>query len=651
MFPRRAARAAVVVSAALACGVASLALAGTADAAGPANGSTISDAAQAQAPFTAGTFDSGQPIDVVVPANSSLVPNQKVFILECAAPGGVDPTTINSCDGNTAYAGGTITANSDGSVDVINSSSSSGFPYTIYALPDLVTFSEPASGSPKCGLGSANECVLYIGQGGGSDTGLSAPHFFSQAFQVHPDATDSGASNPGDGTFRADAAPGAISTANHATFTKGTFGTFSVSATGYGPPAYTEVGALPAGVSLKTTYSGVTSTGVLSGTPTQTGTFPITITASNGILPNATQSFTLTVASSGVAPVITSANSTSFTDNAAGSFQVTASGSPAPTYSETGALPPGVTFSSSGLLSGTPATTGTFPITITASNGVSPNATQGFTLSVVGFHITTSSLPNALVGSAYSRQLATAGSTSTVTWKKVSLPKGFALSTTGLLTGTPTPKVTGAFSVQVTATDGPKGTVASATIPLTVDEAPVFSTKSPTAAGFTEGTAGTATLVAAGFPTPTFSTSTPLPSGVALSSTGVLSGTPAATVNSSLTAINVTASNGISPSASVTFNLTVYAPLVITTNSLPPASVGVPYSQQLSAKGGAVSGVGVNSWKKVSLPKGFALSSTGLLTGTASSKDTSPSSVQVSITTKEGKTKVTVEKTISLVIN
>ena len=95
--------------------------------------------------------------------------------------------------------------------------------------------------------------MLYIGEGGGGDTGFSQPHFFSQAFQVHPDPTDSGTLNPGDGTFPADSAPGAISTANNATFTKGTAGTFSISATGYGPPAYTETGALPAGVTLKTT--------------------------------------------------------------------------------------------------------------------------------------------------------------------------------------------------------------------------------------------------------------------------------------------------------------------------------------------------------------------------------------------------------------
>jgi Abnormal spindle-like microcephaly-assoc'd, ASPM-SPD-2-Hydin/Putative Ig domain len=83
-------------------------------------------------------------------------------------------------------------------------------------------------------------------------------------------------------------------------------------------------------------------------------------------------------------PAITSANTTTFTVGTAGNFTVTASGFPAPTFSETGTLPSNVTLSSAGVLSGTPAanTGGTYKITITASNGISPNATQSFTLIV-----------------------------------------------------------------------------------------------------------------------------------------------------------------------------------------------------------------------------------------------------------------------------
>ena len=82
-------------------------------------------------------------------------------------------------------------------------------------------------------------------------------------------------------------------------------------------------------------------------------------------------------APSNQAPAFTSANSTTFAVGTAGSFTPTASGVPAPTITETGALPSGVSFMN-GVLSGTPtSTTGSpFSITFTASNGVGSHATQ-----------------------------------------------------------------------------------------------------------------------------------------------------------------------------------------------------------------------------------------------------------------------------------
>jgi sugar lactone lactonase YvrE len=104
----------------------------------------------------------------------------------------------------------------------------------------------------------------------------------------------------------------------------------------------------------------------------------------------------------GTAPTITSADNTTFTEGIAGTFTVTATGTPTPTFALTGALPSGVTFdTTTGVLSGTPATgtKGTYPLTITASNGVSPDATQSFTLTVYLAAFNTSSLPLAVTGS------------------------------------------------------------------------------------------------------------------------------------------------------------------------------------------------------------------------------------------------------------
>ena len=87
-------------------------------------------------------------------------------------------------------------------------------------------------------------------------------------------------------------------------------------------------------------------------------------------------------------PVITSAASTSFQAGHAGTFTVTTNGLPAPTLSESGPLPAGVTFTNNGngtaTLAGTPGagTEASYSISITAANGVGSPATQSFTLVV-----------------------------------------------------------------------------------------------------------------------------------------------------------------------------------------------------------------------------------------------------------------------------
>jgi hypothetical protein len=232
-----------------------------------------------------------------------------------------------------------------------------------------------------------------------------------------------------------------ITSANSATFAEGVAGSFTVTATGTPAPSFSETGALPTGVTLSIA-------GDLSGTPTQSGDFPITIDATNGVAPDATQSFDLTVSTTGVAPAITSADSATFTQGIAGSFQVTATGTPAPSFSETGALPTGVTFSSSGLLLSDTMQSGTYPITIDATNGVAPDATQSFTLTVDagGFQIFTSSLPNATPGAAYGPvQLQVTGEVpgATLKWKKAgALPHGLKLIPgTGMLEGIPSLKL------------------------------------------------------------------------------------------------------------------------------------------------------------------------------------------------------------------
>lgn len=85
------------------------------------------------------------------------------------------------------------------------------------------------------------------------------------------------------------------------------------------------------------------------------------------------------------APAITSGNSATFSVGTAGTFDVNATGFPAPTYSLTG-QPAWVTINATtGVFGGTPpsGSVGVYNFTVTAANGVSPDATQTFTLTVI----------------------------------------------------------------------------------------------------------------------------------------------------------------------------------------------------------------------------------------------------------------------------
>jgi Putative Ig domain/PQQ-like domain len=112
----------------------------------------------------------------------------------------------------------------------------------------------------------------------------------------------------------ATAAP-AITTADHVTFQVGAAGSFTVRAIGAPPPALSASGALPIGVHFDP------ATGLLNGTPSLAGTFPLQFTATNGIAPDATQSFSLTVIDAPPPPA-----SFTFTDAGCTSFAM--SGTP-----------------------------------------------------------------------------------------------------------------------------------------------------------------------------------------------------------------------------------------------------------------------------------------------------------------------------------
>ncbi|TNM37733.1 calcium-binding protein [Nocardioides albidus] len=142
------------------------------------------------------------------------------------------------------------------------------------------------------------------------------------------------------------------------------------------------------------------------------------------------------------------------------SYTFTATGNPDPTFTvATGSLPDGLTLTSDGVLSGTPTGSGAFTFTVQASNGVLPNAvspSRTITVSdAAAAPVFTASTPptTATVGTPYSYTFTATGNPDpTFTVATGSLPDGLTLTSTGLLSGTPT--TAGAFTFTVRAANG-----------------------------------------------------------------------------------------------------------------------------------------------------------------------------------------------------
>ncbi len=172
-----------------------------------------------------------------------------------------------------------------------------------------------------------------------------------------------------------------FTSADNATFNQTVTSSFQMTASGVPMHHFTTSSALPNGMTLSTS-------GLLSGTPTNYGTFPITVTATpvHASCGAQTQSFTLTV--NPAAPRFTSGNAATATVGQAFSFPITMTGTPAPTVRiSAGYLPASFHVTNTGngtaTLSGTPGghTGGAYPITLTATNS-SGTYSQNFTLTI-----------------------------------------------------------------------------------------------------------------------------------------------------------------------------------------------------------------------------------------------------------------------------
>jgi hypothetical protein len=295
-----------------------------------------------------------------------------------------------------------LTATYAGDVNYVGSASSPATPHDVHSTPtiavnvnnpftigvpgSLVTFTVTGFPTPTLALSG---CSLPAGLTftGGQISGTASVGATSVSGCVVT-ATNAAGSVPTAPFTVTVNQPPSITSVGPATFVTGVGSTYTITTSG--TPAVNSITlsgcTLPAGLSFSY-VSGTTAT--IGTTATAGGSVVCTVTASNGVLPNATQSLTVTA---NQPPTITSAASTSFTSTLPGTFTVTTTGFPSGagiTLSSSGTLPTGVTFVNNGngtaTLAGTPAagTQGSYPLTFTATNGITPNGTQSFTLTVL----------------------------------------------------------------------------------------------------------------------------------------------------------------------------------------------------------------------------------------------------------------------------
>lgn len=323
------------------------------------------------------------------------------------------------------------------------------------------------------------------------------------------------------------------------------------------------------------------------------------------------------------APIITTSSLPSASIDVSYSVAFSAIGASPITWTLSGGtLPDGLSMDSSGSISGTPAESGAFSFTVTASNS-SGSASRLFSI-VVPFSalrapkITASSITEGYANSPYGCQL-TATGTSPLTWSLAegsSLPAGLTLTESGYLYGTHTSADTTAFTVCVTNSAGTD----SQDLSLTFCEPPsgtrpAVLPEPPNPA--VQDAAYTCQLMASGTPPFTWTLAKgKLPAGLSMTDSGLITGTPTKAAATKL-AFNVSNDYG---KETRTLTLNICKMPEITSKALKDATVDKKYTETIKG-----TGTKPFTWQiEGTLPQGLPLfeADNAKITGTPSTNDT-----------------------------
>ncbi|MCB9497726.1 MAG: putative Ig domain-containing protein, partial [Fibrobacteria bacterium] len=247
-------------------------------------------------------------------------------------------------------------------------------------------------------------------------------------------------------------------------------------------------GELPEGM----TFDALTQTFAWTPGYEAAGSYPLSVTVTDGKGGEATQAWTLDVVDANRAPVITSIAPTSVVEGASYSYTVTATDADGDVLSYvSGVLPEGMTFDAlTQTLAWTPGydAAGSYPLSVTVTDGKGGEATQAWTLDVVDANrapMITSTAPTSVVeGASYSYTVvATDADGDVLTYAAGALPEGMTFDvSTRTFAWTPGYEAAGSYPLSVTVRDGKGGDASQAWTLDVVDanRAPVITSIAPT---------------------------------------------------------------------------------------------------------------------------------------------------------------------------
>ena len=315
---------------------------------------------------------------------------------------------------------------------------------------------------------------------------------------------------------------------------------------------------LPAGVTLS-------STGMLSGVPTQIGSFNFTVQATDSATGSGpytgTREMTLTVNAATIAVTPTTISNATVAQAYSQAFEASGGVGDIAFSLASGTLPAGLSLAADGTLAGTPTAGGNFAIEVLVTDAFGNTGSRSYTLTVQApaITITPTTLPAATRGFAVNTTFVASGGTAPYSFALAPgsrLPAGVTLSSAGVVRGVPTEA--GTFNFTVQATDSATGTgpyTGTRAFTWTVNGATIAISPvllPPVLEGRNYGQA----LAANGGVAPySFAlTAGTLPQGLTLSSAGIISGTPqvAGPVSITVTATDAFGNTGV---ATISFNV------------------------------------------------------------------------------------------------